>query len=62
MDKEFDPKAMDDAAEQARQELDTLPQESVATIAEWWMKWYLTAGHKRLGRVMVSIGKEIAGG
>jgi hypothetical protein len=22
-------------------------------VAKWWKKWYLTAGHKRLGRILV---------
>ena len=62
MTKEFDPEAMDLAASNAQVELDQLPEEHTAAIAEWWHKWYLTAGHKRLGRIMVEIGKEITGG
>ena len=56
---EFDPQAMDTAALEAKHELDDLPTEQVAAMAEWWHKWYLTAGHKRLGRILVNIGKEM---
>jgi hypothetical protein len=22
-------------------------------VAQWWKKWFITAGHKRLGRILV---------
>lgn len=49
----FDPEAMDAAADDAAEELDTLDPEVVKAIASWWARWYLKAGHKRLGRLMV---------
>jgi hypothetical protein len=27
-------------------------------IAVWWSRWYLKAGHKRLGRALVEIAKR----
>jgi len=54
----FDPEAMDRAAIEAGEELDQIPRETILPIAEWWSKWYLKAGHKRLGRILVSIAKE----
>jgi hypothetical protein len=53
----FDTEAMDEAADNAREELESLPEDAVKTIAKWWVKWYLKAGHKRLGRIMAEIGK-----
>lgn len=44
---------MDTAAEDAKKELDSLPKEAVDVLAKWWAKWYTTAGHKRLGRVLI---------
>lgn len=44
---------MDEAAEDAKKELDSLPKEAVEALSKWWAKWYATAGHKRLGRVLV---------
>lgn len=47
--------AMDAAAFLARQELEQMVKEDPAMVkkmAAWWNKWYLKAGHKRLGRVL----------
>jgi len=49
---------MDAAAEEAEKDLAALDQAAVETIAAWWLKWYMTAGHKRLGRIMVKIAKS----
>jgi len=49
---------MDAAAKEAEKDLATLDQAAVQTIAAWWSKWYLKAGHKRLGRVMVKLSKK----
>lgn len=49
---------MDAAAEEAEEDLATLDQAAVQTIAVWWAKWYMKAGHKRLGRIMVKVAKK----
>ncbi len=49
---------MDAAAEEAEKDLGTLDRAAVETIAAWWLKWYMTAGHKRLGRLLVRIAKS----
>jgi len=49
---------MDAAAQEAEKELAGLDQTAVKTLATWWQKWYLRAGHKRLGRLMVKIAKQ----
>ena len=49
---------MDAAAEDAEKDLAILDQAAVETIAAWWLKWYMTAGHKRLGRLLVKIAKS----
>jgi hypothetical protein len=49
---------MDAAAREAEKDLATLDQAAVEAIAAWWSKWYLTAGHKRLGRLLVKIAKS----
>jgi len=49
---------MDAAAEQAEKELANLDQEAVKAVAAWWSKWFMKAGHKRLGRLMVKIAKK----
>ena len=53
MPREFDPHAMDMAAEAAQKDLETLDPEAVKAIAKWWRKWYLQAGHKRLARIIL---------
>ena len=49
--------SMDDYAQLAEQDLSTLDPATVKTMADWWAKWYLGAGHKRLGRLLVKISK-----
>ena len=53
----IDTKAFDDAAAVAAEELKKLPAEQVKVVADWWAKFYMTAGHKRLGRLLVTISK-----
>ena len=49
---------MDAAAKEAEKDLATLDQAAVEVVAAWWSKWYATAGHKRLGRMLVRIAKS----
>ena len=52
-------KQMDEAAEQAEIEIDqNLDIWSAKDIISWWAKWYMRAGHKRLGRLLVARGKK----
>ena len=45
---------MDAAAEEAFKELAaTCEPEELAKFAEWWKRWYVKAGHRRLGRGLV---------
>lgn len=59
----FDDEAMrhmDEAAEQAQDELKAqIDNMSAQDLIKWWSKWYMKAGHKRLGRILVSMGKSI---
>ena len=49
---------MDAAALEAEKDLATVDSAAIQTVAAWWLKWYLKAGHKRLGRIMVKIAKK----
>ena len=56
---EFNIEDMDNATKEAEAELaKTVSGEAVAQVAEWFAKWYLKAGHKRLGRLLVKIAKN----
>jgi len=49
---------MDRAAEEAKIELmANVDHWSARALASWWAKWYLKAGHKRLGRFLVELAK-----
>ena len=52
-----DTKSFDEAAAVAAEELKKLPAEQVKVVADWWAKYYMTAGHKRLGRLLVALSK-----
>jgi hypothetical protein len=49
---------MDAAADEAEKDLGTLDRAAVETVAGWWLKWYMKAGHKRLGRIIVKVAKS----
>ncbi|MCX7757729.1 MAG: hypothetical protein N2166_05415 [candidate division WOR-3 bacterium] len=49
---------MDQAARQAEEELKQIDPQFIEPIAAWWFKWYLKAGHKRLGRILIKKYKE----
>ena len=49
---------MDAAAEEAEKDLGALDQAAIEAVAAWWLKWYMKAGHKRLGRIMVRVAKS----
>lgn len=47
---------MDAAAFRARKELEqNLGVWKATDMIEWWDRWYLFAGHKRLGRTLVDL-------
>ena len=49
---------MDEAAKAAEKELlECFDDWSARALAKWWAKWYLKAGHKRLGRLLVDLNK-----
>jgi len=50
---------MDEAASRAQEELArNLETWSARELAAWWATWYLKAGHKRLGRILVAMHKK----
>jgi len=51
-------KGMDEAAEKAKDDFNTLPEETRKLAAAWMRKWYLKAGYKRLGRFLVAYAKS----
>lgn len=60
---EADKQAMDNAAVDAENDLSSLTpvitepivdgEEAIQFVANWWAKWYPTAGHKRLARILL---------
>jgi len=51
---------MDDAAAQAQTEIEqNIDNLSARDIIIWWSKWYMKTGHKRLGRILVAMGKAL---
>jgi len=45
---------MDNAAADAENDLIDINKKAINAIAEWWKKWYMKTGHKRLGRVLLA--------
>ena len=48
------PEDMDRARDEAEAALTRLPQDAVRLIADWWNQWYIKAGHRRLGRLLLT--------
>ena len=53
------PEQMDQSAIDAQNDLPNFigeekmtASEAFSKVKEWWSKWYLLAGHKRLGRII----------
>jgi len=54
---------MDAAAEKAEEEFAALADkhtDAIKIVGEWWMRWYMKAGHKRLGRILVRYAKALS--
>jgi len=52
---EFDAKKMDDAANNASEELEKIKEEhsdGVNAVEDWIKKWVPSAGYKRLGKIL----------
>jgi hypothetical protein len=50
---------MDEDALEAREELERqLEGWQARDVVLWWKRWYMRAGHKRLGRVLVDISRK----
>ena len=52
---EFDAKKMDDAANNASEELEKIREEhsdGVKAVEDWIKKWVPSAGYKRLGKIL----------
>ena len=50
---------MDEAAQKALGELrENIDSWTARDLIKWWAGWYLKAGHKRLGRILVGISKN----
>jgi len=50
---------MDEAAQKALGELrENVDTWTARDLIKWWAGWYLKAGHKRLGRILVGISKN----
>lgn len=44
---------MDAAASKAKQIWDNIPEEEVRQVRAWMKEWYLKAGYKRLGKIVI---------
>lgn len=51
--------SMDNAANEAEQELENIPNDMLLPVAQWFNKWHSQAGYKRLGRIMVGIARQL---
>ena len=50
---------MDKDALAAREELERqLNDRQAKDVAQWWKRWYMKTGHKRLGRILVALSKK----
>ncbi len=50
---------MDNAANEAEQDLENIPNEVLLPTAKWMSQWYMKAGYKRLGKILVATVKKL---
>ena len=50
---EYNPEAMDLAAEKALNELESMDPAAVLLLGNWFKEYYMSAGHRRLGRILI---------
>ena len=56
---EEDKQAMDSAAVDAENDAaENVPGEALQEVANWWSRWYMKAGHKRLARVLLQYASK----
>ena len=48
------PEDMDRARDEAAAALSQMSQDAVRLVANWWNQWYMKAGHRRLGRLLLT--------
>lgn len=53
---------MDEAAQKAKEEFDQMSDEVKKVFSNWMRKWYLKAGYRRLGRIVVGYAKAVEKG
>lgn len=53
---------MDLAASKAEAALSRVPDDQIAVVAVWFKEFYMSAGHKRLGRILVNQAKRLESG
>ena len=59
-DKQSQLKQMDADALEARKDLELhLAEWQAKDVAAWSKRWYMKAGHKRLGRILVDLAKKL---
>jgi len=59
---EQDRQAMDNSVTDAENDLTNVDEDSLIMVANWWSKWYMYAGHKRLARILLQYArKELSG-
>lgn len=52
-------KQMDEASAEAEAEFyKNYASWKAEDVVAWWSKWYMKAGHKRLGRILVAKGRK----
>jgi len=50
---------LDNAANEAERDLESIPNEVLLVTAKWFNKWYRKAGHKRLGKILVKVASQL---
>lgn len=51
--------AMDNAANEAEKDLESIPNDILLPTAKWVRSWYLKAGYKRLGKILVNAANKL---
>jgi len=58
--KRYTQEEMDGFADEANSDLVDVSDDVILSIGEFWNKWYMKVGHRRLGRMLLSIYKDLS--
>jgi len=56
----YTPEDMANFATEAQNELIDIEDDAIKALGAWWDKWFMKAGHRRLGRILLEVFGDLS--